>query len=48
LFNETMERATKTIEPSLVAAYLEQAKHWLGRLERAALKPKGGAASKNK
>jgi hypothetical protein len=36
-----MERATKTSEPSLVAAYLEQAKHWLGRLERAALKTKG-------
>jgi len=46
--NEAMERATKTSEPSLVAAYLERAKHWLGRLERAALKPKGGAASKNK
>jgi hypothetical protein len=30
LFNEAMERATKTREPSLVAAYLEQAKHWLG------------------
>ena len=49
LFNEAMERATKTSEPSLVAAYLEQAKHWLGRLERAALKTrKGGVASKNK
>jgi hypothetical protein len=40
LFNEAMERATKTREPSLVAAYLEQAKHWLGRLERETPKPK--------
>ena len=36
-------------EPSLVAAYVERAKRWLGRLERAALKTrKGGVASKNK
>jgi hypothetical protein len=40
LFNEAMERATKTREPSLVSAYLEQAKHWLERLEREAPKPK--------
>jgi len=40
------ERAAKISEPSLVAAYLEQAKHWLGRLERAALKPKGGGVEK--
>jgi hypothetical protein len=46
LFNEAMERAAKISEPSLVAAYLEQAKHWLGRLERAALKPKGGGVEK--
>jgi len=43
LFNEAMERAAKISEPSLVATYLEQAKHWLGPLERAALKPKIGA-----
>jgi hypothetical protein len=30
LFNEAMERATKTSVPSIVAAYLKQAKHWLG------------------
>jgi hypothetical protein len=40
LFNEAMERATKTSEPFLVAAYLEQATHWLGLLEREASKPK--------
>jgi hypothetical protein len=40
LFNEAMERATKACEPSLVAAYLKQAKHWLGRLEREAPKSK--------
>jgi hypothetical protein len=46
LFNEAMERAAKTSDRSLAAAYFEQAKHWLGRWEQA-LKPKSGAVSKN-
>jgi hypothetical protein len=40
LFNEAMERATHATERSVAAAYLEQAKGWLERLERTALKGK--------
>jgi hypothetical protein len=48
LFNEAMERAKKTSDPSLVTAYLEQAKEWLERLDRAALKGEiGGQARRD-
>jgi hypothetical protein len=40
LFNEAMDRAKQASEPSIMVGYLEQAKDWLGRLERAALKGK--------
>jgi|EndMetStandDraft_7_1072992.scaffolds.fasta_scaffold1856607_1 hypothetical protein len=40
LFNEAMDRAQQATEPSIKVGYLEQAKDWLERLERAGLKEK--------
>ena len=40
LFNEAMDRATQATERSVADGYLEQAKGWLERLERTALKGK--------
>ena len=39
-YNEAMDRAQQATEPSIKVGYLEQAKDWLERLERAGLKEK--------